>query len=554
MSDATHPPLSSPSVGEVARGLGIPPEYVEPWGRGKAKIDLRQGLAAPTGRLILVTAMTPTPAGEGKTTTVIGLADALNRIGVKAAAALREPSLGPVFGMKGGATGGGRARVIPSDDINLHFTGDIHAVTAAHNLLAAMVDNHLHYDSSCGLIDIKSVRWRRALDMDDRSLRSIVTGLGDTFSGIACESGFDITAASEVMAVLCLSRDMRELKERLGRIVVASSPGGAAVTAAQINAVGAMAALLRDALRPNLVRTLEGSPAFIHGGPFANIAHGTNSVIATRMALGLAEAVVTECGFASDLGAEKFFDIVVRTGAVPPPSAVVVVATLRSLKYHGGAAADALAAENGAALAAGFDNLRKHVENVRTFGLPLVVALNKFPSDTESEIRAFGGLCAKEGVRFAESDVYGGGGAGGEALAREVLKAATGDPREFKFLYPLETPLLEKIGTIARAIYGASDVSVDLKARKKLQRFEKEGAGGLPVCIAKTQYSLSDDPKLLGRPRNFTVHVTDAALSAGAGFVVALCGEIMTMPGLPKVPQAEKIDVADDGEITGILG
>jgi len=554
MSDATHPPLSSPSVGEVARGLGIPPEYVEPWGRGKAKIDLRQGLAAPTGRLILVTAMTPTPAGEGKTTTVIGLADALNRIGVKAAAALREPSLGPVFGMKGGATGGGRARVIPSDDINLHFTGDIHAVTAAHNLLAAMVDNHLHYDSSCGLIDIKSVRWRRALDMDDRSLRSIVTGLGDTFSGIACESGFDITAASEVMAVLCLSRDMRELKERLGRIVVASSPGGAAVTAAQINAVGAMAALLRDALRPNLVRTLEGSPAFIHGGPFANIAHGTNSVIATRMALGLAEAVVTECGFASDLGAEKFFDIVVRTGAVPPPSAVVVVATLRSLKYHGGAAADALAAENGAALAAGFDNLRKHVENVRTFGLPLVVALNKFPSDTESEIRAFGGLCAKEGVRFAESDVYGGGGAGGEALAREVLKAATGDPREFKFLYPLETPLLEKIGTIARAIYGASDVSVDLKARKKLQRFEKEGAGGLPVCIAKTQYSLSDDPKLLGRPRNFTVHVTDAALSAGAGFVVALCGEIMTMPGLPKVPQAEKIDVGDDGEITGILG
>ena len=541
-------------IEEIARGLGIAPEHVEPWGRGKAKIDLRQGPTAPAGKLILVTAMTPTPAGEGKTTTVIGLADALNRIGVKAAAALREPSLGPVFGMKGGATGGGRARVVPSDDINLHFTGDIHAVTAAHNLLAAMVDNHLHYDSACGLIDIKSVRWRRALDMDDRSLRSIVTGLGDTFSGIACESGFDITAASEVMAVLCLSRDLRELKERLARIVVASSPGGAAVTAGEINAVGAMAALLRDALRPNLVQTLEGSPAFIHGGPFANIAHGTNSVIATRMALGLAEAVVTECGFASDLGAEKFFDIVVRTEAVPPPSAVVIVATLRSLKYHGGAAPDALGAENAGALADGFDNLRKHIENIRLYGLPIVVALNKFPSDTEGEIRAFGELCAKEGVRSAASDVYGGGGAGGEALAREVLAAAAGDPRDFRYLYPLEMPLAEKIGTIARKIYGASEVGIDLKARKKLQKLEKDGAGGLPVCVAKTQYSLSDDPKRLGRPRDFTVHVTDAALSAGAGFVVALCGEIMTMPGLPKVPQAEKIDVSDDGEITGILG
>jgi len=541
-------------IEEIARGLGIEPAYVEPWGRGKAKIDLRQGPTAPAGKLILVTAMTPTPAGEGKTTTVIGLADALNRIGVKAAAALREPSLGPVFGMKGGATGGGRARVVPSDDINLHFTGDIHAVTAAHNLLAAMVDNHLHYDSACGLIDIKSVRWRRALDMDDRSLRSIVTGLGDTFSGIACESGFDITAASEVMAVLCLSRDLRELKERLARIVVASSPGGAAVTAGEINAVGAMAALLRDALRPNLVQTLEGSPAFIHGGPFANIAHGTNSVIATRMALGLAEAVVTECGFASDLGAEKFFDIVVRTEAVPPPSAVVIVATLRSLKYHGGAAPDALGAENAGALADGFDNLRKHIENIRLYGLPIVVALNKFPSDTEDEIRAFGELCAKEGVRSAASDVYGGGGAGGEALAREVLAAAAGDPRDFRYLYPLEMPLAEKIGTIARKIYGASEVGIDLKARKKLQKLEKDGAGGLPVCVAKTQYSLSDDPKRLGRPRDFTVHVTDAALSAGAGFVVALCGEIMTMPGLPKIPQAEKIDVSDDGEITGILG
>jgi formate--tetrahydrofolate ligase len=554
MSETARPPFSPRPIEDIARGLGIAPEHLEHYGRGKAKIDLGQGAGGPLGKLVLVTAMTPTPAGEGKTTTVIGLADALNRIGVKAAAALREPSLGPVFGMKGGATGGGRARVVPSDDINLHFTGDMHAVTSAHNLLAAMVDNHLHYDSACGLIDIKSVRWRRALDMDDRSLRSIVTGLGDSFSGIACESGFDITAASEVMAVLCLSRDLRELKERLARIVVAYSPGGAPVTAGQIKAAGAMAALLRDALRPNLVQTLEGSPAFIHGGPFANIAHGTNSVIATRMALGLADMVVTECGFASDLGAEKFFDIVVRTGAVPPPSAVVIVATLRSLKYHGGAAPDALGAENARALTEGFDNLRKHIENIRLFGPPIVVALNKFPSDTEGEIRAFGELCGKEGVRFAASDVYGGGGAGGEALAREVLAAVEGGAPDFRFLYPLEMPLAEKIGTIARKIYGASEISIDLKARKKLQKFEKEGAGGLPVCVAKTQYSLSDDPKRLGRPRDFTVHVTDAALSAGAGFVVALCGEIMTMPGLPKSPQAEKIDVSDDGKITGILG
>lgn len=557
MTEPIRPPVTPSSLEDVARGLGIKPEYFESWGRGKAKIDLRQAdfpVGASPGKLVLVTAMTPTPAGEGKTTTVIGLTDALNRIGMKAAAALREPSLGPVFGMKGGATGGGKARVVPSDDINLHFTGDIHAVTSAHNLLAAMVDNHLHYDSACGLIDIKSVRWRRVLDMNDRSLRSIVTGLGDTFSGIACESGFDITAASEIMAVLCLSRDLQELKERLGRIIVASSPGGAPVTAGQIGARGAMAALLRDALRPNLVQTLEGSPAFIHGGPFANIAHGTNSVVATKMALGLAGVVVTECGFASDLGAEKFFDIVVRTGIVPPPSAVVVVATIRALKYHGGMKFDALGEENVAALTGGFENLRKHVENVRLYGLPLVVALNKFPTDTEAEIRAFTGLCRADGVRFALSDVYGGGGAGGEELAREVLAAAESDPRDFHFLYPLEAPLLGKIGAIARKIYGAADVNVDLKARKKLQKFERDGFGGLPVCIAKTQYSLSDDPKLLGRPRDFAVHVTDAALCAGAGFVIALCGEIMTMPGLPKSPQAEKIDVTDDGEITGILG
>ncbi|MGA2586663.1 MAG: formate--tetrahydrofolate ligase [Candidatus Aminicenantales bacterium] len=543
-------------IEDIAQKLGIKPEYVEKYGNYKAKINLRQTFEGgkEPGKLVLITAMTPTPAGEGKTTTAIGLTDALNRLGKKTVVALREPSLGPVFGMKGGATGGGKAKVVPSEDINLHFTGDIHAITSAHNLLAAMVDNRLHFDNVCGLLDAKNTTWKRVLDINDRSLRDIVTGIGETFNGIALETGFDITAASEVMAVFCLARDLADLKDRLGRIQVGYGSDGKPVTAAQIKAQGAMAALLKDALRPNLVQTMEGSPAFIHGGPFANIAHGTNSVIATRMALGLADYVVTECGFASDLGAEKFIDIVVRTGSVPEPAAVVIVATLRSLKFHGGVKLEALNTENIEAVGRGFENLQKHIENIRHFGLPLVVALNKFPADTENEMKTFAGLCAKENVRFALSDVFGRGGEGGADLGREVLEAVEKDERRFQFLYPIEMPLAEKIETIARKIYGAGHVAIEAKAARKLHRFEADGFGLVPVCIAKTQYSLSDNAKALGRPRDFTVIVTDAFLCAGAGFVVALCGEIMTMPGLPMTPAAEKIAVTDDGEITGILG
>jgi formate--tetrahydrofolate ligase len=543
-------------ITEIAAKLGIRPEYVDPYGKYKAKIDLAQARDAKKapGRLILVTAMTPTPAGEGKTTTSVGLTDALTRLGHKAMVTLREPSLGPVFGMKGGATGGGKAKVTPSEDINLHFNGDIHAVTSAHNLLAAMTDNRVHFDGCAGVLDGRMVTWKRVMDMNERCLRDIVVGLGEAFHGFARETGFDITAASEVMAILCLSRDFKDLKDRLGRIQIGYAPDGKPVTAAQIKASGAMAALLKDAIRPNLVQTLEGSPAFVHGGPFANIAHGTNSVIATRLALGLADYVVTECGFASDLGAEKFFDIVVRTGSVPPPSVVVIVATLRSLKYHGGVKLEDVNKENPEAMAKGFDNLWKHVENVKLFGLPLVVALNKFPSDTEAEIRAFDALARQDNVRYALSEVFDRGGEGGEALAGQVLEAIAKDRHDFRFLYPLEMKLSAKVETIAKQVYGAPGISIDLKAMKKFQRFEADGFGNVPVCIAKTQYSLSDNAKLLGRPRDFTLMVTDASVSAGAGFVVALCGEIMTMPGLPKAPAAEKIDVSEEGEITGILG
>jgi len=556
MAEVSKPRTDWRPIEEIAEKLGVHPDNLERYGRYKAKIDLRQALEGgrEPGRLILVTAMTPTPAGEGKTTTAIGLTDALNNLGRKTAAALREPSLGPVFGMKGGATGGGRAHVVPSDEINLHFTGDIHAITSAHNLLAAMVDNHVQFEGACGLLDATNVTWRRALDMNDRSLRSIVTGIGETFNGIALESGFDITAASEIMAIFCLARDLKDLKDRLGRIQIGYASDGKPVTAARIKAQGAMTALLKDAIRPNLVQTLEGSPAFVHGGPFANIAHGTNSVIATNMALHLADYVVTECGFASDLGAEKYFDIVVRTGSVPPPSAVVIVATLRSLKFHGGTKLDALNAENPDAIARGFDNLRKHIEIVRTYGLLAVVALNKFPSDTAAEEKLFADLCRGERVRFAPSDVFGRGGEGGRALAEEVLRVVDEGPRDFKFLYPLEMPLADKISEIAVKVYGAGRAVLEAKARRKLQKYENDGFGQVPVCIAKTQYSLSDNAKALGRPRDFTVTVTDASLSAGAGFVVAHCGEIMTMPGLPKTPAAERIDVTEDGEITGILG
>ena len=543
-------------IAQIAERLGIPESAVESFGRFKAKIDPRltgtDGKAS--GKLILITAMTPTPAGEGKTTTAIGLDDALVRLGKRSFVALREPSLGPVFGMKGGATGGGLAKVVPSEEINLHFTGDMHAVTAAHNLLAAVVDNRVHFDGPTGPVDGRSVTWKRALDMNDRALRSIIVGLDETFGGFARETGFDITAASEVMAILCLSRDLADLKARLGRIVVGYGADGKAVTAARIKAAGSMAAVLRDALKPNLVQTQEGNPAFVHGGPFANIAHGTNTVIATALALRLADYVVTECGFASELGAEKFMDIVVRTGQVPPPDAGVIVATLRALKYHGGVKLEALGAENTAAIEKGFANLQKHIENVRLFGVPVVVALNKFPTDTEAEVKAFDALAARENFRYALSDVYGRGGEGGLDLARQVVAAVERDPRDFKFLYPPELSLADKIETIAVKMYGAARIQIEAKARKKLQRFEADGFAGLPVCIAKTQYSLSDNAKLPGRPRDFSVTVTDASLSAGAGFVVALCGEIMTMPGLPKSPSAERIDISDDGIISGIMG
>jgi formate--tetrahydrofolate ligase len=542
-------------IQEIAARIGIPAEALIMYGTDKAKVlpDKVRLEPGKKGRLIMVTAMTPTPAGEGKTTTSIGLADALNLLGRKAVAAIREPSLGPVFGLKGGATGGGAARVIPSDEINLHFTGDIHAIGAAHNLLSAMVDNRLHFDGVCGLLDSRLITWKRAMDMDDRVLRDIVVGIGEPMRGIARETGFDITAASEVMAIFCLARDLADLKDRLGRITVGYSPENKPVFARDLKAQGAMTALLKDALAPNLVQTLEGTPAFVHGGPFANIAHGTSSLIATRLALGLADFVVTETGFGSDLGAEKFFDIVLRSGGVPPPAAVVVVATLRALKHHGGVKIEDLGRENVAAVEKGFANLRKHIENVRLFGSPLVVALNKFPTDTDAEASALRDLCAGEKAPLAVSDVYARGGAGGTELAEAVLKTVSQPgPRTPSFLYPLDMPLRAKVETVAKRIYGAGAVAMEGKTRRKIEKMEADGFGGLPVCIAKTQYSLSADPLSLGRPDDFTLIVTDATVSSGAGFVVVLCGDIMTMPGLPKVPAAERVDVDEKGDISGI--
>lgn len=541
-------------IEEIAQKLEIEADALEMYGRYKAKI-VPEKIAPKSekkGKLVMVTAMSPTPAGEGKTTTSIGVADALNRLGKKTTVALREPSLGPVFGMKGGATGGGYAQVMPRDEINLHFTGDIHAVTAAHNLLAAMVDNRLHFDGSCGLLDCRRVTWKRVMDMDDRVLREVVVGIGGPLRGIARETGFDITAASEVMAILCLADGLADLKERLGHILIGYSPDRQPVFSSMIKAEGAMAALLKEALKPNLVQTLEGTPALIHGGPFANIAHGTNSVIATRMALDLSDYVVTETGFGSDLGAEKFFDIVVRTGHIPPPAVCVLVATIRALKFHGGVSLDDINTENVEALERGFENLAKHIENMRIFGVPFVVAVNRFPSDTEAEIKKVKTLCQAEKARVALSEVYGKGGEGGEELAEEVLKAIEEDESRFAFLYELDRSLLEKVETVARKIYGASSVAMEGKTRRKIGQMEKLGFGNLPVCVAKTQYSLSDDDEALGRPRNFTFIVTDASLSSGAGFVVVYCGDIMTMPGLPKAPAAEKIDITEDGEITGL--
>jgi len=541
-------------IDEIAAKLGIAADNLEKYGLYKAKLSPEkiENLKGERGKLILVTAMSPTPAGEGKTTTSIGLADAFIRLGKKATAALREPSLGPVFGMKGGATGGGYAQIMPREEINLHFTGDIHAITAAHNLLSAIVDNQLHFGGSCGLLDCRRVTWKRVLDMDDRVLREVVVGIGGPLRGIARETGFDITAASEVMAILCLADNAQDLKERLGNILVGYSPDNAPVFARELKVQGAMAALLKEALKPNLVQTLEGTPVFVHGGPFANIAHGTNSIIATRLALRTADYVVTETGFGSDLGAEKYFDIVVRGESIPPPDVCVLVGTIRALKFHGGVRKDELELENIAALKKGFVNLEKHIDNLRFFGVPFVVALNKFPSDTEAEIEQFMTLCERAKVRVALSDVYGRGGEGGEELAHQLIEAMEKDEHHFQYLYPLDMSLIEKIETVAKKIYGASGVAMEGKTRRKIRRMEKDGFGHLPVCIAKTQYSLSDDDQALGRPEDFTLIVTDASLSSGAGFVVVYCGDIMTMPGLPKIPSAEKIDITKDGEITGL--
>ena len=544
------------SISEIAAAAGIGEAYVEPYGRHKAKISLdllREKAAAPDGKLILVTAITPTPAGEGKTTTSIGLTDALRRCGKNALAALREPSLGPVFGIKGGATGGGYAQIVPMEDINLHFTGDFHAIGAANNLLAALLDNHIQQGNALG-IDVKQITWKRCVDMNDRQLRQIVDGLGGRIQGVPREDGFDITVASEVMAVLCLASDITDLKARLGRMIVAYTFDGKPVTAHDLKAEGAMTALLKDALKPNLVQTLEGTPTLIHGGPFANIAHGCNSVTATRMALKLGDYVVTEAGFGADLGAEKFLDIKCRLAGLRP-NAVVIVATVRALKSHGGVPKAELNTENLDALEKGLPNLLHHVNTIRnTYHLPCVVAINAFPTDTEAELRLVEEKCRELGVRAVLSEVWAKGGEGGKALAEEVVRLCEQPSAEaFTFSYPTDTTLVNKLNAIVQRVYGGAQAVLTPAAQKQAERLTELGFGDLPVCMAKTQYSLSDDPTLLGAPKDFSVTVRSLKVSAGAGFIVALTGEIMTMPGLPKVPAAEKIDVDENGRITGLF-
>ena len=542
------------NITAVAAAAGVDEKYVEPYGRYKAKLSLellRERADAPDGKLILVTAITPTPAGEGKTTTSIGLADALRRIGKNAVAALREPSLGPVFGVKGGATGGGYAQIVPMEDINLHFTGDFHAIGAANNLLAAMLDNHIQQGNALG-IDPKQITWKRCVDMNDRQLRHIVDGLGGAANGCPREDGFDITVASEIMAVFCLAESLADLRARLGRIIVAYTYDGAPVTAHDLKAEGAMTALLRDALSPNLVQTLEGTPVLVHGGPFANIAHGCNSVLATRMARKLSDYTVTEAGFAADLGAEKFFDIKCRKAKLRP-DAVVLVATVRALKYHGGAEKDRLGEENLAALERGLPNLLRHADNIKNvFGLPCVVAVNAFPTDTEAELSLVAERCAALGVKAVRSDVWAKGGAGGEALAAEVVRLC-GEKNDFRFAYELTGSIGERIETLCRKVYRADGVFLTPEARKQAARLEALGFGALPVCMAKTQYSFSDDASRRGAPEGFTVTVREIRVSAGAEFLVALTGNIMTMPGLPKSPAAERIDVDENGVISGMF-
>ena len=541
-------------ITEIAKIAGVDEKYLEQYGNYKAKIDpqiLKDLADKPDGKLILVTAITPTPAGEGKTTTSVGLTDGLRRIGKNAVVALREPSLGPVFGIKGGAAGGGYAQVVPMEDINLHFTGDFHAIGAANNLLAAMLDNHIQQGNALG-IDPKAITWKRAVDMNDRQLRHIVDGLGGKMQGVPREDGFEITVASEIMAVLCLADGLMDLKARLARIVVGYTYDGKPVTAHDLKAEGAMTALLKDAIKPNLVQTLEGTPAFVHGGPFANIAHGCNSVMATRLALKLGDYTVTEAGFAADLGAEKFVDIKCRMAKLHP-SAIVVVATVRALKYHGGVPKTELGSENLEALEKGLPNLLQHVSNVKdVWGVPCVVAINRFPTDTEAELKLVEEKCRELGVNVALSEVWGKGGEGGVALAEEVVRLCE-QPNSFGFTYELDQPIEKKLEDICKRIYHADGVELDGNAKKQLKQITDLGFDKLPICMAKTQYSFSDDPTLLGAPKGFTVTVRNLKVAAGAGFIVALTGDIMTMPGLPKVPAAERIDVDENGVISGLF-
>ena len=542
------------NIREIAAIAGIDEKYLEQYGNYKAKIDfsfLKDNADKPDGKLILVTAITPTPAGEGKTTTSVGLADGMRKIGTNTVVALREPSLGPVFGIKGGAAGGGYAQVVPMEDINLHFTGDFHAIGAANNLLAAMLDNHIQQGNALG-IDPKQITWKRAVDMNDRQLRHIIDGIGGKLQGVPREDGFEITVASEIMAIFCLASDIMDLKARLARIIVGYTYDGKPVTAHDLKAEGAMAALLKDALKPNLVQTLEGTPALVHGGPFANIAHGCNSVTATRMALKLADYTVTEAGFAADLGAEKFLDIKCRMEGLTP-SAVVIVATVRALKYHGGVPKADLNNENLEALQKGLPNLLQHVSNIRdVFGLPCVVAINAFPTDTKAELDMVEAKCNELGVNVALSEVWAKGGEGGIALAKEVVRLCE-EPNNFRQSYELDLSIEEKLEAICKRIYHADGVELTNAAKKQAKQLTDLGFGGMPICMAKTQYSFSDDPTLLGAPSGFTVTVRNLKVSAGAGFIVALTGDIMTMPGLPKVPAAEKIDVDENGVITGLF-
>ena len=541
-------------IGEIAKIAHVDEKYLEPYGKYKAKVDpaLLKETDRKNGKLVLVTAITPTPAGEGKTTTTIGLADGLKRIGKDVVVALREPSLGPVFGVKGGAAGGGYAQVVPMEDINLHFTGDFHAIGAANNLLAAMLDNHIHQGNKLG-IDPRKITWKRCVDMNDRQLRYVVNGLGGKANGVPREDGFDITVASEIMAVFCLSDSITDLKNRLARIIVGYTYDDKPVTAGDLNAVGAMAALLKDALKPNLVQTLEGTPAFVHGGPFANIAHGCNSVMATRLAMKMGDYTVTEAGFGADLGAEKFLDIKCRMAGLTP-DAVVIVATVRALKMHGGLPKTELATEDLGALEKGIPNLLRHVSNIKNvYKLPCVVAVNRFPTDTDAEIDFIIRKCRELGVNTVLSTVWAEGGKGGEALAKEVVRLCEEEKGDFTFSYESDLPIIEKIESVVKKIYGGTGIIVTPAAKKQIEQLTALGFDKVPVCIAKTQYSFSDDPTKLGAPEGFKVTVRNVKISAGAGFIVVLTGDIMTMPGLPKVPAAEKIDVDENGRITGLF-